>query len=302
MRVVITGGTGLIGQALVENLHEDYEVVVLSRSPEKYKGDMPSGVKLVEYDADTADGWVDQVDGAFAIVNLAGAGIADKRWSDERKQVILDSRVDVGHAVTEAIRRAENKPKVLIQSSAVGIYGDRADEILTEHSPDGEGFLADVVRAWEKSTNEVEGMGVRRVLIRTGVVLSMEGGALPKLKLPFNFGAGGDLGDGEQWFPWIHIEDEVRAIRWLMENPDASGIYNLTAPTPEKNRTVTQKMGTVLNRPVFVPAVPRFALNLALGDMAATVLNSNRVIPERLRREGFAFKFSQLENALRDLL
>ncbi len=302
MRVVITGGTGLIGKALAENLTNGYDVVVLSRSPQKYSGEMPKGVKLVEYDPDSAETFVKQVDGAYAVINLAGAGVADKRWTDERKQLILDSRSKVGESVTEAIRRATTKPKVLLQSSAIGFYGDRGDEILTERSVGGEGFLADVVRQWEASTATVEGLGVRRVVLRTGVVLSADGGALPQLMLPFKFGVGGNLGDGEQWLPWIHIEDEVRAIRWLLENPKAHGVYNLSAPAPMKNTTVTQKLGTVLNRPTFVPAVPARVLKLVLGEMAETVLSSNRVIPERIRKEGFVFNYADLETALRDLL
>lgn len=301
MRVVITGGTGLIGKALAENLTNGYDVVVLSRSPENHK-DMPSGVKVVEYDPDSAETFAAQVDGAHAVINLAGAGIADKRWSKERKQLIVDSRVETGHAVTEAIQRAESKPKVLLQASAVGFYGDRDEEILTERSVGGEGFLADVVRQWEASTTAVEGMDVRRVVLRTGVVLAPDDGALPQLMLPFKFGVGGNLGDGEQWLPWIHIEDEVRAIRWLLENPKAQGVYNLSAPAPVKNTTVTQKLGTVLDKPTFVPGVPKFALKLMLGDMAQAVLDSNRVIPMRLGKEGFIFNYADLETALRDLL
>lgn len=302
MRVVITGGTGLIGKPLVENLSNGYDVVVLSRSPEKHKGTMPNGVKLVEYDPYSAETFAAQVDGAYAVINLAGAGIADKRWSKERKQLIIDSRVDVGKSVTEAIRRAAAKPKVLLQASAVGFYGDRDNEVLTERSVGGEGFLADVVRQWEASTAAVDGMDVRRIILRTGVVLSPDGGALPQLMLPFKFGVGGNLGDGEQWLPWIHINDQVRAMRWLLENPNAQGVYNLSAPAPMKNTTVTQKLGTVLNRPTFVPAVPQFALKLLLGEMAAVVLESNRVIPTRLSNEGFAFQYADLETALRDLL
>ncbi len=299
MRVVITGGTGLIGKALAENLADGYDVVVLSRNPQAYSSEMPKGVKLVEYDAESAETFADQVDGAFAVVNLAGAGVADKRWTKERKELILNSRVNVGNAVAEAIRQATTKPQVLVQASAVGFYGDRDDEILTERSVGGSGFLADVVRQWEASTAAVD---VRRVVLRTGVVLSADDGALPQLMLPFKFGVGGNLGDGEQWLPWIHIEDTVRAIRWLIENPKANGVYNLSAPAPMKNTTVTQKLGTILNRPTFVPGVPVFVLNLVLGEMKEAVLSSNRVIPERIRKEGFVFKYADLETALRNLL
>lgn len=301
MRIIITGGTGLIGKPLSAELAKDYEVVVLSRSPERHKDDMPSGVKLLKWDAKTAEGWGELVDGAFAVINLAGAGIADARWSEPRKELIMQSRLNAGRAVVEAIAAAETKPKVLLQASAVGYYGDRGDERLTERSSAGTGFAAEVCVPWEASTAEVEAMGVRRVILRTGIVLSMQGGALPKLTLPFQFFAGGPLGDGSQWMPWIHIDDQVHAMRHLMEDKEAAGPYNIVAPAPVPNRQMAQKVGIVMGKPTILPA-PSFALKLVLGEMSAVVLDGQRALPERLSKQGYRFRYADVETALRALI
>jgi uncharacterized protein (TIGR01777 family) len=306
MRVLITGGTGLIGQSLVSKLVADgHEVIVLSRSPEK-KRDLVPGAQIVGWDAETAEGWGHLADGADAIVNLAGTNLAGKgfppkRWTPERKESILQSRLKAGHAVVEAVEGAEQKPGVVVQASAVGYYGPSGDEILLESSPPGDDFLARVCIAWEETTAPVEGMGVRRAIIRTGFVLSDKGGGFPTLLIPFKLFAGGPMGNGEQWVSWIHIEDEVRAIQYLIENQDASGVYNLTAPNPVRNRTLANVIGAVMGRPSFVP-VPGPALRLALGEVAITVLDGQRAVPEHLRAEGFDFKYTEIEQAVKDLL
>lgn len=306
MRVIITGGTGLIGSALAKNLAAaGHEVISLSRNPAQHT--FPQGVTGVAWDSKTAAGWGHLADGADAIVNLAGAPIAGtglfpSRWTEERKRRIRQSRIDAGTAVTEAVAAATNKPKVVIQSSGVDYYGNvPSDKIITETSPNGSGFLADVTVDWENSTAAVEAMGVRRVIIRTGIVLSLESGALPITVLPFKFFAGGPLGSGEQWWPWIHLDDEVRAIRYLLENDSAAGPYNLCTPNPLKNKAFAKAIGHVLNRPAFFPA-PAFALKLALGEIAAIVLDGRRAMPQKLQNEGFEFKFPTAEPALRDLL
>ncbi|MCA9961828.1 MAG: TIGR01777 family oxidoreductase [Anaerolineales bacterium] len=310
MRVIITGGTGLIGKALAAELAQDgYEVIVLSRNP----GQRPflPQVRIEKWDGKTAVGWGHladgtHVDGGVAIVNLAaesiaGNGFLPARWTPERKRRIVQSRLDAGQAVTEAIAGAATKPAVLLQASAVGYYGACGDEPLGVEAAPGHDFLAHVCQQWEAKTAVVPEMGVRRVLLRTGVVLSKEGGALPLMMLPFKFFVGGPLGSGKQWIPWIHLHDQVRAMRFLLENEAASGPFNLSAPNPLTNRDFAAVLGAVLKRPSFIP-VPAFALKAALGEIATIVLDGQRALPYRLQEMGFAFKFATAKAALTDLL
>jgi uncharacterized protein (TIGR01777 family) len=301
MKAVITGGTGLIGRALATHLATDgWEVVVLTRNPARATG-LPAKAQIVQWDGRTARGWGQLVDGATAVVNLAGENISAGRWTDKQKQRIRESRLAAGRAIVEAIQQATIKPQLLIQSSAVGFYGDRGAEELDERSAPGRGFLPDLCQEWEQSTTAVESLGVRRAVIRTGVVLSSTGGALPRLLWPFKFFIGGPLGDGRQWFPWIHLTDEVRAIRFLMETPSGTGIFNLTAPQPVTNAELSRVIGRVLRRPSLVP-VPAPVLQLAFGEMASILLDSQRVIPRRLLELGFTFRFPDITSALQDLL
>ncbi len=307
MRVIITGGTGLIGAALATDLIGDgHEVILLSRYPEQRTHNVPEGAQLLPWDARTTEGWEHWADGADAIVNLAGASIGGDaflpaRWTRRRKQLILESRLGSGQAVTQAVKAAAQKPDVVIQSSAVGYYGAQRDEALAEDAPPGSGFLAEVCQAWEKTTEGVERLGVRRAVIRTGIVLSLASGALPRLLLPFRLFAGGPFGKGEHFMPWIHIADEVRAIRYLIENNDASGHFNLSAPMPVTNRDFANTLGRVMKRPSFMP-VPSLAMRLAFGEVSTVVLDGQRAVPTRLLQAGFAFKFKDLEPALRDIL
>ncbi|HEV7786513.1 MAG TPA: TIGR01777 family oxidoreductase, partial [Thermoanaerobaculia bacterium] len=261
MRVLITGGTGLIGRAVAAELAAaGHKVVVLTRNPGR-AGKLPPGARAARWDGTTGAGWGDLVDGDSAIVHLAGEGIADGRWSDARKRAIRDSRVRSGEAVTAAIREAKEKPRILLQGSAVGYYGPRGPERITEAEPPGSDFLARVCVDWEASTATVEGMGVRRVVLRTGIVLAKDGGALPKMALPFKMMIGGPLGSGRQGFPWIHLADEVGAIRFLLENDAAQGPFNLTAPEPVSNQELGKAMGRALHRPSLLPT-PAFALKI----------------------------------------
>lgn len=305
MRVVVTGGTGLIGHQLVMSLGQDgHEVVIVSRSP-RQAGPMPETISFVQWDGITANGWGHVVDGADAVVNLAGAsiggdGFLPSRWTRERKQLIVESRVNAGKAVTAAIEAAKVKPRVLIQSSAVGYYGTHGSEDITEAHPAGDDFLANVCKQWEASTAAVENMGVRRVIIRSGVVLSTEGGALPRLSMPFKFFAGGPLGSGKQQLPWIHMADEIGAIRFLIEHSGAAGPYNLSAPNPLSNKAFAQVLGEVLNRPALLPT-PGFAFTLAFGEVATLVLDGQRAVPKRLLEAGYVFQFADAKAALMDL-
>ncbi len=302
MHTLITGGTGLIGRALIASLVADgHTVTVLSRAPEKHQSSLPAGVNAVKWDGKSAEGWGHLANSVDAIVNLAGEGIADGRWSDERKRRIVQSRVDAGKAVVEAIRQAQQKPKVLVQASAVGYYGVGNATPLPESSAPGNDFLGQVCFDWEASSAEVERMGVRRVVIRTGIVLSTGGGAFPKLLLPFYLFAGGPLGNGRQYFPWIHIDDQVRAIRFLMENENARGPFNLAAPQPPTNREFVQKVGKAMGRPALLP-VPAFVFKIIFGEMSTVLLDGQRAVPQALERAGFAFAYPEAVAAVRDIL
>ncbi len=302
MRVLITGGTGLIGTALVKSFRDsNCEVTILTRSPERHQASTPNGVRLEKWDGETAEGWGHLVSQVDAVVNLTGEGIANGRWSTTRKERIRESRIRAGNALVSAIRDAETAPGTLIQSSAVGYYGPGGDETMTEQNSPGEDFLARVCFDWEASTAEVEAMGVRRAVIRTGVVLSAQGGALPRMTLPFRLFAGGPLGSGKQYFPWIHIADEVAAIRFLLENEKASGPYNLAAPNPPRNREFVRDLGRAMGRPSLLPT-PSFALQALFGEMSTVLLDGQRAVPARLQKDGYEFIFPETVAALRDLL
>jgi len=302
MRVIIIGATGFIGRALCKELYGSYEVIALSRDGERARQLLGGPAKVVQWDARTPTGWNREADGSHAIINLAGENLASGRWSQARKSRILQSRLDAAKAVVEAVKRLQNKPKVVILASAIGYYGPRQDEQLDEASTPGEGFLASVCRQVERSAEELENLGVRCVVIRTGVVLGRGGGALPRLILPFRLYFGGHLGTGRQWFSWISLEDEVATIRFLVENEHLRGVFNLTAPKPVTMKEFCQILGKVLNRPVWLN-VPAFAARLALGEMAdEMLLSGQRVLPTRLPAAGFKFKYPDLEKALSDIL
>jgi uncharacterized protein (TIGR01777 family) len=300
MHVIIAGGTGLIGRALSAGLTADnHAVTVLSRSPGRASA-MPDGVRVVGWDARTAEGWGHLADGADAIVNLAGAPL-NRLWTSRYKQLIRDSRLNAGQAVVEAVEAAKSRPSVVIQAAGVSLYGSRGDELVTEEEEAADTFLGRTAVQWEGSTAAVESLGVRRAIVRSAPVLSTRGGVFPLMALPFRFFVGGPLGSGRQWFPWIHIEDEIRAIRFLIESETAVGPFNLTAPDTVTNAEFSRALGRVLQRPAFF-RVPAFALRLALGEMSTVVLDGQRAVPGRLGALRFTFRFPTLEMALRDLL
>lgn len=306
MRVIITGGTGLIGKALAMNLVEaGHEVLLLSRNPSKHQG-IPDGIQIVGWDGKSARGWGNFVDGAGAIVNLAGESIGgssffNMRWTAERKKRILDSRVDAGKSVVEAIQSIDNKPGVLIQASAVGYYGSHPQKSLDEDTPAGSDFLSQVCKQWETATQEVENFGVRRVIIRIGVVIDAKADALQRQMMPFKLFAGGPVGSGKQGYPWIHLQDLVRAIRFLIDTPDARGPYNLTAPHMVTNAEFGHTLAREMKRPYWLPA-PAFALRLAFGESASIVLEGQTPGSKKLQDLGFQFKYADLESALKEAL
>lgn len=305
MRVVVAGGSGLIGGALTHSLRADgHSVAILSRDPARVP--RTDGVEVRRWDARTADGWLDLVESADAVVNLAGESLAGPglipgRWDASRKDRIRDSRIAAGRAIVQAFLAATTRPTVLVQASGVGFYGPLGDQPANEETPPGHDFVARLAIDWEASTQPLEPLGVRRVVVRTGVVLSRDGGAFPRLVLPYRLFAGGPLGSGRQWVPWIHLADEVAAIRFLMEEPRAAGAFNLTAPEPVTNRDFGRAVGRVLSRPSLFPA-PALVLRAVLGEVADLVLAGQRALPARLQALGFRFRYPTLEPALRDLL
>lgn len=301
MRVIVTGGTGLIGRALCADLAGDgHEVFVLSRNPARATG-LPAGVRAEKWDGRTAAGWGPLAEGVDAIVNLAGENLSSGPWTASRRARIRRSRVDAGRAVSQAVAEARVKPKVVIQASAVGFYGPRGDEIVTEETAPGGDFLAQVCVEWEAATAEVEAHGVRRAITRSGIVLSRQGGALPLWSLPFRFFVGGRLGSGRQWVPWIHILDEVAAIRFLIENQAARGPFNLCAPETTTNAQFSRAMARALRRPNLM-WVPGFAMRAVLGELSTMFLTGQRAVPSRLQALGYQFYYPHLNQALGDLL
>jgi hypothetical protein len=301
MRVVITGGSGLIGRALAAELAgAGHEVGVTSRSPESV-GDLPAGVEAAEWDTVSASQLAALIEGVDAVVHLTGEGIADGRWTGERKRRIRDSRVRSTAAVSEAVAAAGSRPAVLVQASGIDYYGARDDEEVTEATPPGQGFLPEVCMAWEEAGAPAEELGVRRVVARTGVVLSTDGGALPEMALPFKLFAGGPVAGGSQWMSWIHLEDEVGALRFLIEEPTASGPYNLVSPRPVTNRVFSHALGRALHRPSLIP-VPGLALRVLYGEMASLLTEGRRALPRRLLEAGYTFRHPEVAEALADLL
>ena len=301
MRVIIAGGSGLIGRALTQYLCErENAVVVLSRHPYRVSG-LPDGAEVAGWDGSSSEGWIELVEEADAIVNLAGESIAGRRWTYAQKRRLRESRIQPTNAVSAAICAAARKPAVLIQASAVGYYGDTGDREADEMSPSGTDFLADVSQEWEHASVAVEASGTRRVLLRLGLVLSAEGGVLPRVVLPFRFFMGGALGSGRQWTPWIHVEDTVRAIELLLTHDEVSGPVNVCAPYPVQSAAFAQAIGRTLRRPS-VFRVPPWALRLALGEMADIVLHGQRALPRRLQDAGFTFRYAKVEDALNALL
>jgi uncharacterized protein (TIGR01777 family) len=290
MRIVIAGGSGFLGEPLVRRLVAGgNDVAVLSRNPARVRAG-----RGVAWDGKTQGAWSQEVATADAIVNLAGENVGEGRWTEARKQKLTSSRLEATAAIVEALRSAPPRQRTLVNASAVGYYGLRADELLDESGTRGGGFLAELVERWEAAARVAEPM-VRLVILRFGVVLAADGGALKKMLLPFKLGAGGPIGSGEQWMSWVDRDDAVRMVEWAIAHDSARGVYNVTAPEPVRNRDFTKALGRALHRPAFVPA-PAFALRLAFGEMADEVLlGGQRAVPRRAEREGFVFEVPALE-------
>ncbi|MBI3952227.1 MAG: TIGR01777 family protein [Acidobacteria bacterium] len=298
--VLVTGATGFIGRALTTALHErGYELAILSRRVDRVRAQ--PHIKLVQaWNPQQEPAPVSVIERAQAIVHLAGESIAG-RWTEAKKRAIRNSRVEGTRNLVVAIAQAKTRPRVLVSASAVGYYGDRGEETLTEESGPGSDFLALVCQAWETEARRAEAHDVRVVCLRSGIVLDRDGGALQQMLPPFRLGLGGPLGNGRQWMPWIHRDDTVGLILHALENEKVSGPVNGTAPEPVRNIEFTKTLGRVLNRPTFL-AAPEFVLKLLLGEFADVLLASPRVLPARAQAAGYAFKYSTLEPALRACL
>jgi uncharacterized protein (TIGR01777 family) len=290
MRILITGGTGFIGQALCPRLQAaGHEVVILTRQS---SARLPSGVSSAVTRLDDLDA------GEFGgVINLAGAPIGDARWTPSRRRLLLDSRVETTAKVIEWMARAARRPQALVSASAVGYYGEQGERPITEQTPPTPGFTHELCAAWEREAERAVALGVRVCLMRTGVVLDRDGGALAKMLPAFRLGAGGRLGSGRHYFPWIHREDSTAICQWLLENPQARGAYNAGAPNPVTNAEFTRALGRAIGRPTVLP-MPEAALKLLFGEMSELLLVSDRMLPKRLLDEGFKFKYPDLERAL----
>jgi hypothetical protein len=296
--VLIGGGSGLIGTRLSELLTEKgYTVWHLSRTRDP-------NARFTTYHWDAQEQQIDQeaVDGADYIINLAGAGIADQRWSEQRKKVIIDSRVNTTLLLRDAIQRSSGSPKAFLSASGANIYGDQGDQILKESDPPGEGFFAESCLAWEGAVQKISDLGIRTVILRTGVVLSTRGGALPKMTLPMAFFAGVYFGDGRQWMSWIHIDDICRLYIHGMEQERISGVYHGTAPNPERNKDFIDLAAEAKDKAVIMVPAPVFALKIALGEMSHAVLDSVRLSAEKVVSTGFTFNFPELKGALANVI
>jgi hypothetical protein len=299
MKLVITGATGFIGSAVVDQLWSQYHSLsLLSRNP-------PREINVTKkewlvWNPGVPGDWEYCIDGADGIINLAGEPIAAKRWTEARKEKIRSSRLDSTRALVRAIAKAKIKPKFLINASAVGYYGARGDEAITEESASGTDYLARVCVEWEAEAKKAEPEGVRVVLLRTGIVLDRGRGALAKMVPPFKFFAGGPLGSGNQWMPWIHIEDQVGLLLFLMNNENAHGPFNCTAPNPVTMAEFSKTLGETLNRPAWA-TVPGGVLTLVLGEMSEILLNGQRALPQAALKLGYQFRYPHLLPALQSL-
>jgi uncharacterized protein len=316
MKVLITGSTGLVGTALVSSLVGDGHTVcrlVRRESITTKKGSRGQGPESnprifdVAWDPEAGDGsWVTDPQGytagADAVVNLAGASIADGKWTIQRKMVLRSSRVRTTRALVATVAKLATRPKVLVSASAIGFYGDRGSELLTEDSRPGTDFLAGLSQEWETEAIKAEALGVRVVRTRFGIVLSKSGGALPQMMRPFRFGAGGKIGSGAQWMSWIALADVVAILRYALENATVAGALNVVAPKPVQHTQFTRELARAMHRPAIFPA-PAFALRMALGEMAdALLLASQRVQPSRLEQMGYRFAHAELPSALAAVL
>lgn len=302
MKIAIAGGTGFVGQRLVELLLEaGHTVKVLTRSPAKATLAAAEKLELVAYDPFSTDSWKTVLTGCDGVVNLAGEPLTESRWTDRQKDTILRSRTRTTSNMVKAIEALDSKPNVVVSASAVGYYGPHGDEELDESAGPADDFLARVCKEWEAAAKPLEPLGVRLVQVRIGIVLGPDGGALGKMLGPFQLFVGGPIGSGKQWLSWIHRDDLAGLIRYALTTATVSGVLNGTSPNPVTMSEFSDTLGTVLARPSWLP-VPPIALELILGEAAQVVLTGQRVLPRRTLEQGYTFTYPLLESALRQIL
>ena len=300
MKVAITGATGFVGSRLVERLSaEGHQVLVLTRNLAAAQKVFPN-LEIVAYTPTASRAWQEAIALCDGVVNLAGEPIAEKRWTPQQKQEILNSRKLGTQKIVEAIALANPKPKVLVNASAIGYYGTSETATFDESSPPGKDFLAEVCQAWEAEAQKVTQAGVRLVILRLGIVLG-QGGAIAKMIAPFKVFAGGPLGTGRQWFSWIYLDDLVNLIIQALTKPEIEGVFNATAPNPVRMSELAQTMGEIMQRPSWLP-VPRFALETLLGEGAMVVLEGQQVLPQRTQASGFNYQYSTVKQALKEIV
>ncbi len=294
MKILITGASGLIGKAVAKSLSADkHELLLAGRGEPKNANEIKWSVEEGFDEADHG-----RLEGLDAVIHLAGESIAGLRWTDEKKKSIRDSRVIGTHNLVNDLARLQRKPKVLISASAMGFYGDRGDEIVTETAPPGDTFLSEVCREWEIESRRAEDLGIRTVLLRNAIVLSKDGGALATMLTPFKLGVGGVVGSGKQWMSWVSLEDVVSIVKHALDDERLRGAVNVASPNPVTNEEFTKTLGSILYRPTILP-LPEFAVNLVFGEMGdALLIDSTRVEPKRLKDAGYEFKFTDLKSAL----
>lgn len=295
MNILMTGGTGLIGSEFICQYSRKHEFTVISRYVAKAKSKLGENAKIVENVSS-----IENFENFDAVINLAGEPIADKRWTDTQKKKICDSRWDITSELVSKINSCDTPPSVFLSGSAIGYYGNQGDKVVTEETPPHNEFTHELCAKWEAIAESVDQAKTRVVKLRTGVVLTEKGGALGKMALPFKFGAGGTLGSGSQYLAWIHLQDMVRAISFLLENSACSGAFNLTAPEPVTNKEFSKALAKSLSRPCLFN-VPGFVMKVAMGESSTMILEGQRVIPQKLTTAGFSFEFPSIDEALSEI-